>query len=118
MRLGLECDFIAGQESWIEELAGAAPWDYLIGSVHYLAPGWDVDNPRHISRFDASETAVQEIWKFVLEGEFAQLRAQRAIRFPGAPRLGEEVRPPATGGFALLLCAGDFAALAKSGVGH
>jgi histidinol-phosphatase (PHP family) len=62
VRLGLECDFIAGQEAWIEELASMAPWDYLIGSVHYLAPGWDVDNPKWVGRFDASETAVEEIW--------------------------------------------------------
>jgi histidinol-phosphatase (PHP family) len=63
VRLGLECDFIAGQESWIEELAGMAPWDYLIGSVHYLAPGWDVDNPKHISRYTATATATEEIWE-------------------------------------------------------
>ncbi|MBV9127895.1 MAG: histidinol-phosphatase [Verrucomicrobia bacterium] len=62
VRLGLECDFIAGREPWIEELAGTADWDYLIGSVHYLAPGWDVDNPRHLSRFTASPGAVEEIW--------------------------------------------------------
>jgi histidinol-phosphatase (PHP family) len=62
VRLGLECDFIVGQEKWIEEVAGRAPWDYLIGSVHYLAPGWDVDNPKWIGRFSASETAVEEIW--------------------------------------------------------
>ena len=62
VRLGLECDFIAGQEGWIEELAGLATWDYLIGSVHYLAPGWDVDNPKWIGRFTASGTAVEEIW--------------------------------------------------------
>lgn len=60
IRLGLECDFIAGQESWIEKLAGMADWDFLIGSVHYIAPGWDVDNPKHLSRF--SERAVEEIW--------------------------------------------------------
>ena len=62
VRLGLECDFIAGHERWIEELAAAAPWDYLIGSVHYLAPGWDVDNPKWIGRFTASDSAVGEIW--------------------------------------------------------
>src|SRR5260221_179033 len=39
VRLGLECDFIPGRESWIEKLAGMAEWDYLIGSVHYLASG-------------------------------------------------------------------------------
>ena len=62
VRLGLECDYIAGQEAWIEFLAAAAPWDYLIGSVHYLAPGWDVDNPKWIGRFTDSDTAVEDIW--------------------------------------------------------
>ncbi|MEA3188317.1 MAG: histidinol-phosphatase family [Chthoniobacter sp.] len=60
IRLGLECDFIAGQEAWIEELAGMAEWDFLIGSVHYIAPGWDVDNPKWIGRF--REQPVEEIW--------------------------------------------------------
>ena len=60
IRQGLECDFIAGREAWIEELAGMAEWDYLIGSVHYIAPGWDVDNPKWIGRF--KERPVEEIW--------------------------------------------------------
>lgn len=60
IRLGLECDFIPGQEAWIERLAGMADWDYLIGSVHYIAPGWDVDNPKHIGKFQ--EHPVSEIW--------------------------------------------------------
>ncbi len=60
IRLGLECDFIAGQEAWIEKLAGLADWDFLIGSVHYIAPGWDVDNPKWIGRF--REQPVAEIW--------------------------------------------------------
>ncbi len=62
VRLGLECDFIAGHEKWIEELAGMAPWDYLIGSVHYLAPGWAVDDPQWIGKFTASGTATGDIW--------------------------------------------------------
>ena len=62
VRLGLECDFIAGYEGWIEELAGLAPWDYLIGSVHYIAPGWAVDDPQWIARFTATGTATGEIW--------------------------------------------------------
>lgn len=62
VRLGLECDFIAGCEDWIEELAGLAPWDYLIGSVHYIAPGWAVDDPQWIGKFTASGTATEEIW--------------------------------------------------------
>src|SRR5208283_3374564 len=51
VRLRLECDFIEGSASWIERLSEQASSDYLIGSVHYLAPGWDVDNPKHLSRF-------------------------------------------------------------------
>ena len=60
IRLGLECDYIAGQEKWIETLTQKADWDYLIGSVHYIAPGWDVDNPKHLSRF--SNGSVDDIW--------------------------------------------------------
>jgi histidinol-phosphatase (PHP family) len=60
IKLGLECDFIAGQEKWIERLAGMADWDYFIGSVHYLPEGWDVDNPKYLSRH--SGTASEEIW--------------------------------------------------------
>ena len=60
VRLGLEVDFFAGQEKWIETLTNLAPWDYLIGSVHYIGPGWDVDNPKWIGRFD--DRPVEEIW--------------------------------------------------------
>ncbi len=62
VRLGLECDYLAGHEGWIEELAGLASWDYLIGSVHYIAPGWAVDDPQWIGKFTASGTATEEIW--------------------------------------------------------
>lgn len=61
VRLGLEVDYLSGQESWIETLATRARWDYLIGSVHYIAPGWDVDNPKWIGRFDNHPVA--EIWE-------------------------------------------------------
>jgi histidinol-phosphatase (PHP family) len=60
IRLGLECDFIAGRESWIEKLAGRADWDFFIGSVHYLPGGWAVDDPQYIGRFRGGD--VEEIW--------------------------------------------------------
>jgi histidinol-phosphatase (PHP family) len=59
IRIGLECDFIAGREGWIEELAKMAAWDFFIGSVHYLPGGWEVDHPKYISRH-AGEA--EEIW--------------------------------------------------------
>ena len=62
IKLGLECDYLEGQEPWVEELAGRANFDYLIGSVHYLEPGWAVDDPdpKWESRWIG---AVEEIWE-------------------------------------------------------
>jgi histidinol-phosphatase (PHP family) len=60
IRLGLECDFIPGYEEHIRNLAAAADWDYLIGAVHYVTPGWDIDNPKHLKRWN--EQPVEDIW--------------------------------------------------------
>lgn len=60
IRLGLECDYFVGREAWIEELAGMANWDFLIGSVHYLPEGWEVDHPKYISRHQGGNSA--ELW--------------------------------------------------------
>lgn len=61
IRLGLEIDFLEGRESWVEKTARMADWDYLIGSVHYIAPDWAVDDPKHLSRW-RNQAAVEEIW--------------------------------------------------------
>lgn len=61
IRLGLEIDYFSDGEDWIRELSQAAPFDYLIGSVHYISPSWAVDDPQYISRFKDQE--VSEIWK-------------------------------------------------------
>ena len=49
IRLGLEVDYLAGCEDWIRSLATRYPWDYLIGSVHYLTPLWAIDSPLQMS---------------------------------------------------------------------
>ncbi|MES2997159.1 MAG: histidinol-phosphatase HisJ family protein [Verrucomicrobiota bacterium] len=59
VRAGLECDWLPGNERWIENLATRYPWDYLIGSVHYLG-SWDFDNPGKISIWSTSD--VEDIW--------------------------------------------------------
>jgi histidinol-phosphatase (PHP family) len=61
IRLGLECDFIPAYEGHIRDLATRADWDYLIGSVHYITPDWDVDNPKHLKRW--TEQPVDQIWQ-------------------------------------------------------
>ena len=60
IRLGLECDFLAGREAWIEELRTMADWDFFIGSVHYLGDGTEVDHPQAIKRYAGGETGA--IW--------------------------------------------------------
>ena len=36
IKLGLEVDFIPECQDWVRELAAMYPWDYFLGSVHYL----------------------------------------------------------------------------------
>ncbi len=45
IRLALEVDYLPGHEDWIRDLAARHPWDYFIGSVHYVSGGWDIDSP-------------------------------------------------------------------------
>ena len=59
IRLALEVDYLPGQEDWIRELAARHPWDYFIGSVHYLG-GWDIDNPQKLAEWKHRD--VKEVW--------------------------------------------------------
>lgn len=38
VRLGLELDYVEGLESYCQALVDRYPWDYIIGSIHYLDP--------------------------------------------------------------------------------
>jgi histidinol-phosphatase (PHP family) len=55
IRLALEVDYLPGREEWVRELAGRHPWDYLIGSVHYVSDGWDIDNPARLSEWKSRD---------------------------------------------------------------
>lgn len=50
LRLGLEVDYIPGQESRAQEIISRYSFDYIIGSVHYLN-GWGFDDPRLAHRY-------------------------------------------------------------------
>ena len=60
IRLALEVDYIPGQEDWIRHLATLHPWDYFIGSVHYVSDTWDVDNPSKLSEWKKRDPF--EVW--------------------------------------------------------
>jgi len=51
IRLALEVDYLPGHEDWIRELAARHPWDYFIGSVHYISDSWAIDNPYQLSEW-------------------------------------------------------------------
>ena len=60
IRRGMECDWFPDCRPWIEQLRAQHPWDYFIGSVHYLGT-WDFDNPKWLGRW--AETDVDEAWQ-------------------------------------------------------
>src|SRR5260370_9459418 len=60
IKLALEVDYLPGYEDWIRELAGMYPWDYLIGSVHYVSEAWAIDSPHQISKWKNREPI--EVW--------------------------------------------------------
>ena len=60
IRLALEVDFLPDRVEWIRELATRHPWDYFIGSVHYVSGGWDIDSPFKRELWDRCD--VDAIW--------------------------------------------------------
>lgn len=65
VRLALEVDYLPGHEDWIRDLAARHPWDYLIGSVHYVSDSWAVDDPQKISAW--RDRDAWEVWSVYFE---------------------------------------------------
>jgi histidinol-phosphatase (PHP family) len=65
IRLALEVDYLPGHEDWIRELAARHPWDYLIGSVHYVSESWAIDNPHKLSEWKNRDAF--EVWSAYFE---------------------------------------------------
>jgi histidinol-phosphatase (PHP family) len=51
VRVGIEADFLPGYEDRTRELLKGYPYDYVIGSVHFMA-GWGFDDPSQIHEWD------------------------------------------------------------------
>ncbi|WP_025690801.1 histidinol-phosphatase HisJ [Paenibacillus zanthoxyli] len=54
IRVGLEADYIEGYEEEIRELLAPYPWDYLIGSVHFLGE-WDITDFRQVHGWEGQD---------------------------------------------------------------
>jgi histidinol-phosphatase (PHP family) len=65
VRLALEVDFLPGHQDWIRDLAARHPWDYFIGSVHYVSDSWAVDNPEDIPKWKNRDAF--EVWSVYFE---------------------------------------------------
>ncbi len=65
IKLSLEVDYIPGHEDWIRKLATRHPWDYFIGSVHYISNAFAVDDPTKISAL--KEKDPYEVWSAYFE---------------------------------------------------
>jgi histidinol-phosphatase (PHP family) len=65
IRLALEVDYLPGHEDWIRELAARHPWDYFIGSVHYVSGSWAIDDPQKLSEWKHRDSF--EVWTIYFE---------------------------------------------------
>jgi histidinol-phosphatase (PHP family) len=65
IKLAMEVDYLPGHQEWIRELAGRYPWDYFIGSVHYVADGFAIDNPKLLGKW--RERDPFEIWSIYFD---------------------------------------------------
>jgi len=65
VKLALEVDYLPGHEDWIRELAARHPWDYFIGSVHYISDTWAVDNPADLAKW--RERDAYEVWSLYFD---------------------------------------------------
>ncbi|WP_223070050.1 histidinol-phosphatase HisJ [Paenibacillus caui] len=54
VRIGLEGDYIEGWEEDIQRIIEAYPWDYVIGSVHFLDT-WDISDFRQTHNWDGQD---------------------------------------------------------------
>ncbi len=55
VRLGLEADYAEGQEEALSAWLSRAPWDLVLGSVHFVAGDW-IDAPGSAARFEREGT--------------------------------------------------------------
>jgi histidinol-phosphatase (PHP family) len=60
IRLSVEADFMPGHEPTLAGILDRYPWDYVLGSVHFL-DAWGIDDSRYIATYD--EWDVDELYE-------------------------------------------------------
>ena len=96
VKLGLEVDYVPGREEETRELLAPYPWDYLLGSLHYIGGLGVDDEPRLV---DA--VGVEEAWRVYFEtlaeaarsGLFDSLSHPDLVKIFGARAASFDYRP-------------------------
>lgn len=89
IKLALEVDYLPGCEDWIRDLAARHPWDYFIGSVHYVSDDWDIDNPKKLAEWRNRDAF--EVWRLYLE-RLTQAAASGLFEIIGHADLAKKFR--------------------------
>jgi histidinol-phosphatase (PHP family) len=71
VKLGLEVDYVPGREDETRDLLAPYPWDYLLGSLHYIGGLGVDDEPRLVD-----EVGVEEAWRVYFETLAAAARSE------------------------------------------
>jgi histidinol-phosphatase (PHP family) len=71
VKLGLEVDYVPGLEQETRELLAPYPWDYLLGSVHFIG-GLSVDGEDDLL---VDAVGVEEAWRLYFETLAAAARS-------------------------------------------
>jgi histidinol-phosphatase (PHP family) len=51
IRLAIEADYVEGHAAELKQILTRYPWDYVLGSVHFV-DGWGFDDTRYLATFD------------------------------------------------------------------
>jgi len=97
IRLGVEVDYIPGYEDQLASWLAAYPFDYVIGSVHFI-DDWSFDDPRYVQRY--ADWSPDELWTVYFQrvqaaarsGLFDIIGHLDVIKKLGQPAPGPEVR--------------------------
>lgn len=73
VKLGVEVDFVPGQEERLDDFISQYPWDYVIGSVHFIDE-WGFDRPDQVYLWN--QRSVEEAYRqyFALFSEAANTK--------------------------------------------
>jgi histidinol-phosphatase (PHP family) len=92
VKLGIEVDYVPGREDRIAALIDGRPWDYVIGSVHFIA-----DRAVDHEGYDAwRESAPDEVWRdyFSTLGAAAGSGLFDILAHPDLVKIWGAERPP------------------------